>query len=200
MKGNINDDNLMWSMMFLFSFSLNLTSNEDASDCSSGLVNTQVLSAVWTSLCHSSLWFCRGCWLLSLSFRCSLFLSLLCFLFLDLLKDLKGRKYNVNNSWNTNHEIYKKHWGIFGWAELRTLPYCRRPFWPANVGWPADNIQEGTCMWFQALDTPSRRNHNESFSEPSAFSSSCRWPWASIFCWLYPDGMKQKRFWKSNPL
>lgn len=46
MKGKINVDNLMWSMMFLFSFSLNVTSNEDVSDCSSGLVSTQVLSSV----------------------------------------------------------------------------------------------------------------------------------------------------------
>lgn len=46
MKGKINVDNLMWSMMFLFGFSLNVTSKEDLSDCSSGLVSTQVLSSV----------------------------------------------------------------------------------------------------------------------------------------------------------
>lgn len=98
-----------------------------------------------------------------------------------------------NHRSNTNPELYKEHWDILVRAE--NLPYCRRPFWQANVGWPAYSIQEGTCTWFRALDTPSQRIHNGSFSETSTFSSCCRWSWASIFCWLYPNVIWQKRFW-----
>lgn len=53
--------------------------------------------AGWRSLHGSSLWFCRGCWLLFLSLSCSLLLSLLGFLFLHLFKDLRGRKQQVKH-------------------------------------------------------------------------------------------------------